>query len=78
MRTPHVGITDRELQILKLMAEGVEVGNKTPVNWVAGQLRVSPNTVSTALWRLRRRYDKTTDFGIEYRRWKRKLKGKYL
>ena len=78
MKTPHIGITEREKQVLELLVRALDAGNKTPVNWVALELRVTPNTVSTALHRLRRRYEKAIQFGTAYRRWKRKLRGKYL
>lgn len=61
------GFTDRELQILKALAMYRSINSASKV------VRVSPGTIRTTLYRIRRRYDNARSFIDSYHRWKKEM-----
>ena len=77
----HVEITMAEERILEKLAEIMrEAGVDNPyiVRMAARELRISPRTIYTTLWRLRKRYNMALKFGEDYRRWRKRLGGRFL
>ncbi len=68
-----IGFTDRERQILKAIAMYRSVHSAAKV------LHLKDSTIRSTLFRIRLRYDHSTEYIDEYHNWKKEMpRGKYL
>ena len=68
-----IGFTDRERQILKA------IGMYRSVHSAAKVLHLKEATIRSTLFRIRLRYDHSTEYIDEYHNWKKEMpRGKYL
>jgi DNA-binding CsgD family transcriptional regulator len=79
MRVPDP-LTPREREVLRILAACVsdERFRRAPMREASRRLHITEAGVKMALYRLRRKYFKATQFAQEYRVWRRKLGGRYL
>ena len=73
-------ITEKELELLRMMAKLIEAD---PKRWgvlkaACELLRISYTQGKCRLWRLKTRYLRASRFLYEYRKWRTRLKGRFL
>lgn len=74
----HLEVTFQEQRILKALEKHIKAGYKKPIPPTAKELRLAKHTIYTTLDRIRHRYNKSLEFGSDYRKWRRKLGDSYL
>lgn len=72
----HCGWTIREREIVSELIEAVKKESKSPLRYVADELRIEYSTVRNTLYRMRNRYDTMRLAIEEYGKWRRQMRGR--